>query len=228
MLHQPMTLDQAEKPQYLLGGWTLAAPLLRIYGQLLDFLSSHRLPDFTLDESLHEKREEIEKEERLDSPFVLEENRGYLVDRFEVPKASFHGRLPFMRLEYLARRESPIVREKWIQPVAFAIVSDLFIVERPFDVVTPLRDSPVSRIRARASSSLLPVTMILPGYDPHIDIPRGVGPRKDLLYLLSDLPSSSPPRSRTGQLLLQISQFLFGLKKFASFSSLLVSRPRAN
>lgn len=63
---QYVALGETEEAQQLLGCRALAEALLRIKWEFLQPLALHSPPQLTLNERLHEEREEVYAEERLD------------------------------------------------------------------------------------------------------------------------------------------------------------------
>jgi len=98
----------------LLGGWPGGEALLWVDGQLLNFFGAHVSAELAFDERLHEEADEVEDEERLDAPFVLEQDRRDLVDGLDLLEAFLDGGLSLVRLEDLARGQSFIVRQQRI------------------------------------------------------------------------------------------------------------------
>ena len=64
-------------------------------------LALHGQAQLALDERLHEQREEVEGEQRLDAALVLQEDRGDLVHGLDLLEALLDGGLALVGLEHL-------------------------------------------------------------------------------------------------------------------------------
>ena len=91
-----MALRVSEETQDLLSRRTSIATLFRLDRQRFQLMPFHRAAQLSFDQCLHEQREEVHGEERLDATRVLQEHRSY-----------------FPHIGRVISGQFPVVRQLW-------------------------------------------------------------------------------------------------------------------
>jgi hypothetical protein len=210
VVDQDVTLGVAEEPQDLLRGGTFTATLLGVERKLGDPRPSHGRAQVAFDERLHEEREEVEGEERLDATGVLEQHGRDLVDGLGLLEPFLEGGLAFVGFEDLRRRQGRVVGEQRVHAVALAIVGDGGLVEPPLRIRVAAGGLAIRGVRPGATPPHLPEAMFGAGRPAHGEVAGHLVADEDRLDLLVDLMGGAQARLRASKPPLEVGQLVGG------------------
>ncbi len=203
-------LYQAEQLEDSGSGGPLAEPRLGIERQALDPISLHGPPECTFDQGFDQEDQEVEEEEGLDPPLVLQEDRCDLEDALQVLEPFLDLRLSLVGFKYLSWAEALVVGQERVHAVRFLVPFDSLLIDFVPDREALAHLSQVPGVGPWSAGGLLPVPRILVLEDPDLHVVLHVVLGEDGMNLLLGRELGLDPRPRSGQLGAKLRKLLYG------------------